>query len=95
MILFCQINWSFAQDKMFISLNNLTNGRFGNHQIYWCIVGYDKENQLVYVDRNGNLIRANTNMNTINKDVKIGVSAGASTPKYLIEEILNNVRNEF
>lgn len=29
------------------------------------------------------------------KSVKIGVSAGASTPKYLIEEILNNVRNEF
>lgn len=31
----------------------------------------------------------------INHDAKIGVSAGASTPKYLIEEILNNVRNEF
>lgn len=31
----------------------------------------------------------------IGKSVKIGVSAGASTPKYLIEEILNNVRNEF
>lgn len=31
----------------------------------------------------------------INKDLKVGVSAGASTPKYLIEEILNNVRNEF
>lgn len=31
----------------------------------------------------------------IEKKVKIGVSAGASTPKYLIEEILNNVRNEF
>ncbi len=29
------------------------------------------------------------------KNFKIGVSAGASTPKYLIEEILNNVRNEF
>lgn len=31
----------------------------------------------------------------IGKSVKIGISAGASTPKYLIEEILNNVRNEF
>ena len=31
----------------------------------------------------------------IEKNAKIGVSAGASTPKYLIEEILNNVRNEF
>jgi hypothetical protein len=68
LILFCQINWSFAQDKMYISLNNLTNGRFGNNQIYWCIVGYDKQNQLVFVDRNGNLVRANTNMNTINKN---------------------------
>lgn len=29
----------------------------------------------------------------IGKSVKIGISAGASTPKYLIEEILNNVRN--
>lgn len=31
----------------------------------------------------------------IEESVKVGVSAGASTPKYLIEEILNNVRNEF
>ena len=31
----------------------------------------------------------------IEKNKKVGVSAGASTPKYLIEEILNNVRNEF
>ena len=41
-----------------------------------------------------------TNLNdtkniNIEQDAKIGVSAGASTPKYLIEEILNNVRNEF
>lgn len=31
----------------------------------------------------------------INNDAKVGVSAGASTPEYLIEEILENVRNEF
>lgn len=31
----------------------------------------------------------------IDKNSKVGVSAGASTPKYLIEEILKNVRNEF
>lgn len=31
----------------------------------------------------------------IGKESRIGVSAGASTPKYLIEEILYNVRNEF
>ena len=32
---------------------------------------------------------------SIEKNFKVGVSAGASTPDYLIEEILNNVRNEF
>ena len=32
---------------------------------------------------------------SIYKDAKIGVSAGASTPENLIEEIINNVRNEF
>ena len=31
----------------------------------------------------------------IQKNANVGVSAGASTPEYLIEEILNNVRNEF
>ena len=32
---------------------------------------------------------------SIKSDDKIGVSAGASTPENLIEEIINNVRNEF
>ena len=32
---------------------------------------------------------------SINKNAKVGVSAGASTPENLIEEIINNVRNEF
>ena len=32
---------------------------------------------------------------SFNNNEKIGVSAGASTPEYLIEEILRNVRNEF
>ena len=32
---------------------------------------------------------------SINNDAKVGVSAGASTPENLIEEIINNVRNEF
>lgn len=31
----------------------------------------------------------------INKNAKVGVGAGASTPEYLIEEILENVRNKF
>ena len=32
---------------------------------------------------------------SIDKNARVGVSAGASTPEYLIEEIINNVRNEF
>lgn len=68
LILFCQINWSFAQDKMYFRLNNLTNGKFGNDQIYWCILGYNKNNNLVYVDKDGNIIEANLNMNTIQKN---------------------------
>lgn len=32
---------------------------------------------------------------SIDKDAKVGVSAGASTPENLIEEIIDNVRNEF
>ena len=35
-----------------------------------------------------------SNLN-IYKNEKVGVCAGASTPQYLIEEILTNVRNEF
>lgn len=43
------------------------------------------------------LITDKTSLNSIkiNKNEKVGVSAGASTPQYLIEEILTNVRNEF
>ncbi|MBP3201361.1 MAG: 4-hydroxy-3-methylbut-2-enyl diphosphate reductase [Lachnospiraceae bacterium] len=32
---------------------------------------------------------------SINENAKVGVSAGASTPENLIEEIIDNVRNEF
>ena len=39
--------------------------------------------------------KASLNNININKNEKVGVSAGASTPQYLIEEILTNVRNEF
>lgn len=43
------------------------------------------------------LITDKTSLSNIsfNKNEKVGVSAGASTPQYLIEEILTNVRNEF
>ena len=66
-ILFCQINWSFTQNNMYFKLNNFTNKKYENNQIYWCILGYDKNNNLVYVDKNGKLIKANLDMNTIKK----------------------------
>ena len=71
LILFCQINWSFAQNAMYFKFNNLTYGKYGNNRIYWCILGYDKNNQLVYVDRNGNLIKARVDMNTIRKNDRL------------------------
>jgi len=74
LILFCQINFSFAQDKMYFKLNNLTNGKFSNNQIYWCILGYDKNNALVYVDKNGNLVRARLDMNTIPKNGRMAAN---------------------
>lgn len=47
--------------------------------------------------KNSYLLNSKEDLLNINiKDVtKVGVSAGASTPEYLIEEILTNARNEF
>ena len=70
LILLCQINWSLAVG-MYFKFNNLTNGKFGNNQIYWCILGYDSNNRLVYVDKNGNLIKASVDMNTIQKNDRL------------------------
>ena len=70
LILLCQINWSLAVG-MYFKFNNLTNGKFGNNQIYWCILGYDSNNRLVYVDKNGNLIKASIDMNTIKKNDRL------------------------
>ncbi|MFQ9514515.1 MAG: glycoside hydrolase family 64 protein [Eubacterium sp.] len=55
-------------DKMYLQLNNKTNGRFSDNQIYWCVLGYNEAKQLCYLDTNGNLIPANTGMNTITKN---------------------------
>jgi len=52
---------------MFFKLNNLTNKKFTDDQIYWCILGYDKNNELVFVDKTGNLVKASVDMNTISK----------------------------
>ncbi|MCR5736256.1 MAG: hypothetical protein K6G64_01235 [Eubacterium sp.] len=57
-----------VNDKMFLQLNNKTNGKYSDSQIYWCVLGYNSSNQLCYLDTNGNLIPANTGMNTIEKN---------------------------
>ena len=57
-----------VNDKMFLQLNNKTNGKYSDNQIYWCVLGYNASNQLCYLDTNGNLVPANTGMNTIEKN---------------------------
>ena len=54
-------------DRMYFKLNNKTNGQYADNQVYWCILGYDSDNQLCYVDKNGNLVRATAGMNTVAK----------------------------
>ena len=70
LIFFCQINWSWClgqNDKMYFKFNNLTNGNYPSDKIYWCILGYDSQNNLSYLDKNGILRKANLDMNTIAK----------------------------
>ena len=59
---------SLRDDKILMQLNNKTNGKYSNSQIYWCLLGYNDAHQLCYMDKNGNLIPANLGMN----NVKVG-----------------------
>ena len=59
---------SLRDDKILMQLNNKTNGKYSNSQIYWCLLGYNAAHQLCYMDKNGNLIPANMGMN----NVKVG-----------------------
>ncbi len=52
-------------DRMFLQLNNKTNGQYSNDEIYWCILGYNANHELCYLDTDGNLVPASTNLNTI------------------------------
>lgn len=61
-------NLAARSDRMYLKLNNKTNGKYSNNQVYWCILGYNSNNELCYVDKNGNLIRATSGMNTISKN---------------------------
>ena len=74
-LIFSQLILSFCsekmtksnEDKMYFQLNNLTGGKYPNNKIYYCILGYNTNNQLVYVDKNGNQNIATLDKNTIPK----------------------------
>lgn len=55
-------------DRMFLQLNNKTNGKYRDDQIYWIVIGRDKDHQICYLDTQGNLIKANEGLNTIEKN---------------------------
>lgn len=56
---------SFRDDRVLMQLNNKTNGRYSDSQVYWCLVGYNTSGQLCYLNNNGDLIPVNTGMNNI------------------------------
>lgn len=55
-------------DRMFLQLNNKTNGKYRDDQIYWIVIGRDKNHEICYLDKNGNLIKASTALNTVEKN---------------------------
>lgn len=55
----------FSDEKVLLQLNNKTNGQYTDEQIYWCILGYNSDHQLCYMDKDGNLVPASTELNNI------------------------------
>ncbi len=55
-------------DKMFLQLNNKTNGKYKDDQIYWIVIGRNKNHEICYLDAQGNLIKASEALNTITKN---------------------------
>ena len=53
------------EDKVLVQLNNKTGGKYADNEIYWCLIGYNKNKQLCYVDANGNMVPASENLNTL------------------------------
>ena len=49
--------------KMILQLNNKTNGKYSDNQIYWIVLGKNANHELCYLDTNGNLVKANTGLN--------------------------------
>ena len=58
-------NVQLKNDKIAIELNNKTNGKYSDNEIYWCIVGNNANNQLCYLDKYGNMIPASESLNTV------------------------------
>ncbi len=55
-----------VEDKIIFQLNNKTDGKYSDDQIYWSILGYDwNTGNLCYVDAQGNLIPATPDLNTL------------------------------
>ena len=55
-------------DRMFLQLNNKTNGKYSDSQIYWIVIGRNKNHEICYLDTQGNLIKASESLNTITKN---------------------------
>ena len=58
-------NVPLRDDRIAIELNNKTNGKYSDSEIYWCIVGNNANNQLCYMDKDGNMIPASESLNTV------------------------------
>jgi len=56
------------KDNMFVQLNNNTNGKYSDSEIYWCIIGKDPNTgAFCYVNSSGQLVPCTTALNTISK----------------------------
>ena len=58
-------NVPLKDDRIAIELNNKTNGKYSDSEIYWCILGNNANNQLCYMDKDGNMIPASESLNTV------------------------------
>ena len=55
-------------DKMFLQLNNKTNGKYKDSEIYWIVLGRNKNHEICYLDAQGNLVKASESLNTVTKN---------------------------
>ena len=58
-----------ADGKMVMQLNNNTAKAWNDNEIYWVVLGKNANHELCYLDLNGNLVKAGTNLNDANTPV--------------------------